>query len=207
MATPKAVKIALDHVHSLFPEVVTVVYSANGNWLYLDAEGNSPSFETVEGLDVGLLVDGGKACLYPPAIYRWEPPVEINDNALVEFLDGVVGCVEANSFESHQLWATFHYNAEKLGYTKLSWEQGMQGTSRVIGYVQVNGEDKPVNVSLFCNVVDGHKILFYDPCSTSIDHDMVRAWLEKVLPDTARREDGYINNTDANNFHNVLPRN
>lgn len=203
MATPKAVKKALEHVHELFPQVIAVVFTANGNWLYMDEDGNSPSFEG-EPVNQDLLEAAGKAA-DRFSVYRWYPPVEVKDNDLIEFLDGVMGCVEANSFETHQLWETYHYHAEKLGYTKCTWEQEMQGTSRVVGYVQVNGEDMPVNVSLFVNVVDGHRILFYDPCSRCVDHEMVRDWLKKVLPETAFRSDGYINNVDANNFHNVLP--
>lgn len=205
MATPKAVTKALNHVHDLFPQVTMVVFTPSGGWLYMDDEGNCPSFNG-SAIDVNLLELAGNAVKYPPEIYRWRPPAEIKDEHLIEFLDGVIGCVEANSFESHQLWSNFHYHAEKLGYTKLSWVQGMQGTSRVVGTVQVAGEDMPVNVSLNINTINGHKILFYDACSRCVDHDMVRKWLDTVLPDSAHRADGYINNTDANNFHNVLPR-
>jgi hypothetical protein len=128
------------------------------------------------------------------------------DEQLTNFLKGVVGCVEANSFEQQKLWEDYHYNAEKLRYRKLSWEGDNAGICEIIGYVQVEGKDLPVNVSLFVKTIEGHRILFYDVVSRCADSEMVYKWFKEVLPKTAFRRDGYVNRVDAMNFHNVFPR-
>ena len=57
--------------------------------------------------------------------------------------------------------------------------------------------------------VGGHKILFVDPTSRVVDHEMIRAWLQANAPVTAFHgcdpRKG-LNIVDAGNFHNVLPR-
>lgn len=128
------------------------------------------------------------------------------DEQLTKFFEGVVGCVEATSFEQQKLWEDHHYNAEKIGFTKLEWDANNSGITEVIGYVTSGGKKYPVNVSLFTATIKGHKILFYDVVSRCSDSEMVLEWFKKVLPKTAFRNDGYINKTDANNFHNVFPR-
>jgi hypothetical protein len=117
---------------------------------------------------------------------------------LLEFLDGVVGVVEATSYEIMCLWHEYHEQR------KVSWVQGRGG-----GYLPTIGEldGRPVCVSLFVNTIDGHKILFIDATSQVVDHRMIDEWLKTVLPATAFQEGGkYINYTNAMNFHNILPR-
>jgi hypothetical protein len=131
-------------------------------------------------------------------IYEDARPV---DEEMRKFLEGVIGCVEADGYAQHMLWHQYHHKPH-FDQPPMTWEQGRSGLCEIVGYVA----DMPVNVSLYVNVVDGHRILFYDAVSRVVDHEMVREWLDKVLPDSARRPDGYINNTDATNFSNILPR-
>lgn len=121
------------------------------------------------------------------------------DEQMSKFLEGVVGVVEANRFEHHALW---RFNDERE--RKLSWVENLSGLGETIGYIN----KRPVHVSLLTAVVDGHKLLFIDPTSTLVDHDMVRAWLAKTMPVTAFEDNDprkRLNITDAMNFHNVFP--
>lgn len=117
------------------------------------------------------------------------------DDQMKEFLDGVTGAVEANDYEALCLWSENRQRDKPL-----SWRQELSGYHKTIGELA----GMPVCMSLHIIYVDGKKILFYDPCSQVVDHRIVEEWLDKHLPDTARRSDGYINKTNAMNFHNVL---
>lgn len=128
------------------------------------------------------------------------------DEQMKTFLAGVVGCVEATTYEQQKLWETHHYYAEKLGYDKLDWISHNSGLCEIIGYVQVKGKDLPVNLCMYVSTIKGHRILFYDVVSRCSDSEMVYSWLKRALPNTAKRENGYINRVDAMNFHNVFPR-
>lgn len=115
---------------------------------------------------------------------------------MADFLAGVVGAVEANSYEQMCIWQDYH---KEHG---MSWNARAQGFLETVGHVG----DMPVCISLQTVEIDGHKILFYEATSQVVDYRLVEAWLEKTLPDTARDEgrNGYLNRTDAMNFHNVM---
>lgn len=114
---------------------------------------------------------------------------------LAKFLEGVHGAVEVDRYSSFMLWKE---NQERT--QPLPWESSGQGIGDTAGHLA----GFPVCVSLFTPVIAGKKILFVEPTSRVVDHDIVRAYLERVLPATARREDGRLRYDDANNFHNVL---
>lgn len=121
----------------------------------------------------------------------------MSDNQLTDFMSGVIGVVEANSYETMCLWREYH---EGRG---LSWEQNAAGYLPTIGEL----DGRPVCVSLFVNTIDGHKILFIEPTSQVVDHKMIEQWLKETLPDTAWQANGkYLNSTNAMNFHSILPR-
>lgn len=114
-----------------------------------------------------------------------------------EFLEGVVGVVEATSFEKMKLWD--QYKNEK----KVSWVESGTGYLETVGTIL----DRPVCLSMFTNVVDGHKILFIEATSQLVDWVMIDEWLKENLPESAFQENGiYINKQNAMNFHNVFPR-
>ena len=115
-----------------------------------------------------------------------------------EFLEGVVGVVEATSYESMKLWETYH---KEKGY---SWVQNPSGPLVTVGWLM---NDRPVCISLFCNTIKGHKILFLEATSILVDWEMINVWLKENLPKTAFQDNGvYVNKVTSSNFHNVFPR-
>lgn len=113
--------------------------------------------------------------------------------AVTAFLSGVVGVVDANSFERLCLWQE---RGEK------TWVDSPFGHWLEIG----SCADMPVCVNLSTVVIGGHKILFIDPTSQVVDYRMIDAWLERGMPSSARTKDQKLNRTDAMNIHNVFPR-
>lgn len=116
------------------------------------------------------------------------------ENEIVRLLRGVVGVVEANSFEKHVLW-----EKNSKSETPKTWECNLSGYSVCCG--------KDTSLSILADVIDGHKILFIYPTSVIINHEDIDQWLSDNLPFSAFRENGrYVNKVDAQNFHNVFPR-
>lgn len=118
------------------------------------------------------------------------------DDQLIKFLDGVVGCVEANSNERSNLWER---NSKREDDRKKTWEENSSGLGVCVGIIG----DFQVYISMTTAVIDGQKILFYDGTSRVVDHEMIRSWLKDCLPKTAFDGDK-LNNTDAQNFHCVF---
>lgn len=121
------------------------------------------------------------------------------DKEMQDFLNGVVGVVEANSFEHHALW---RFNEMSILH---QWESARSGLGTTVGKVG----KMPVAISLSIDVIDGHRILFYHATSQVVDHRMVEDWLKKNLPVTAFEDSDprkRMNHADAMNFHNALPR-
>ena len=120
-----------------------------------------------------------------------------------KFLDGIVGIVEANSFESSCLWKTYHREMGK------PWKSGGGGPMIQVGTITSGDEELPVCAALLVNEVDGHRILFVDVTSRGIDHELVRKWLKENVPVTAFEDNDprkRLRLEDANNFHAVFPR-
>lgn len=114
------------------------------------------------------------------------------------FLDGVIGVVEANSYESMCLWK----EAQEHGFT---WEEARMGEFVSVGSL----EGRPVCMTLNVHTIKGQRILFIDPTSQVVDHAMIEHWLMQKLPESAfdQHKDGkYLNKVNAMNFHNVFPR-
>lgn len=118
------------------------------------------------------------------------------ENPHAEFLKGVVGVCKATHTERHFLWEKYHYN-DRL----FTWVSGGGGPAPTIGRVG----DMPVCIALSVDTIEGHRILFVDAVSMVVDWRMVDEFLKKHLPQSAFKDDGYINETDAMNFPNVLP--
>jgi hypothetical protein len=120
-------------------------------------------------------------------------------DTMKEFLKDVVGVVEATSYEALCLWREQHKEKSK------SWESDNGGYLPTVGEL----DGRPVVISLFVNTVDGHPILFMEPTSQVVDHQMIQKWLMDHLPSTAfiQRDDGqHLNMVNAMNFHNVFPK-
>lgn len=111
-----------------------------------------------------------------------------------EFLQGVIGVVEATSFEYHQLWKDWE--------DKSTWKSNNSGYGQVIGYL----DSRPVFLSLRTAIIVGQKVLFIEPTSEVVDWKLIDTWLLVNLPETAMI-DKRINRTDAMNFTNVFRHN
>lgn len=117
---------------------------------------------------------------------------------LASFLDGVVGVVDANSYESMCLWQEYDRQGRRD-----QWKSGGGGPLVTVGTVG----RMPVCISLLVNEVEGNRLLFIDATSTVVDHRMIDAWLQKTMPVTAFEDNDprkRLNRADAMNFHNVL---
>lgn len=119
------------------------------------------------------------------------------DREMENFLAGVVGVVEADSYGGHMLW-----NENRRRDNPRTWNANTAGFHETVGHFCKN----PVCLSLHTAVIDGHKILFVDAVSQVVDHRLIEGWLKRTLPKSAFRHDGYVNKVDAMNFHNVFPR-
>lgn len=113
------------------------------------------------------------------------------------YLNGVIGIVEANSYELHMLW-----EENERSENPKSWKQDGGGPLVTVGHL----DKMPVCISLFIVRVDSHKVLFFDATSQVVDYRLIDNWMEDNLPESARRKDGFINKSDAANFHNIFPR-
>ncbi len=120
---------------------------------------------------------------------------------LAEYLAGVVGVIEATSFEHHSLWCDYAEAGQKHG-RRFPWNETGHGTLQQVGGIG----NRPIWISILTATVDGHKLLFWHVTSPVADHDQCEAWLRVNLPETAFREDGRLNQSDPMNFTNVFPR-
>lgn len=116
---------------------------------------------------------------------------------MTELLAGVVGIIDAASFEQHMLWADNSRREQPL-----TWKENMSGLTAIVGLL---GE-MPVCISLFTAEIDGHKLLFWHATSQVVDYRMIDKWMIENLPKSAFHADGRVNQTDAGNFHNIFPR-
>lgn len=119
----------------------------------------------------------------------------IDPGEMTKFLSGVVGVVEANSYEKHMLW-----NENRQRESPRVWEENLSGFIETIGHIN----KVPVCISLNTAEVAYQKILFVDPTSQVVDHRMVDKWLKDNLPKSAFRSNGYVNKTNAMNFHTLF---
>lgn len=126
------------------------------------------------------------------------------DEQMVNYLDGIIGVVEANSYEQHMLWVEYSEEGSKYGgrqdARRFPWQSTGSGYGETIGHFG----DMPIHVSLMTATVDGHLILMLDATSQVVHHEMIRQWLDKNMPESARQKDGRVNVVDAQNFHNIF---
>ena len=125
---------------------------------------------------------------------------------LTKFFENVAGVVEATNFEHLCLWQKYHKEL------KHSWVDTREGRFVTVGKVKLvlpgirKHKEFPVCVQMTVDVINGFKILFMEPTSIVVYHEMVEHWLMENLPVTARRHDGeYLNKVDSMNFWNVIP--
>lgn len=108
-----------------------------------------------------------------------------NLNDVDAFIGDCVIAVEANSFESHCLWAKYH--------KETNWKQIGSGFGPTVGRIA----DMPVNVSININIINGHRVLFYYGMSMVVHFGMIEEWIRARLPAGTKL-------TDAQNFHHAI---
>lgn len=141
-----------------------------------------------------VLTEIAERCAAIKPCKEFNPDEEYTEE-MKELVAGAMGFCEATSEEQHGVWARL-----KRTDRAVSWEN-RGGRGITIGYL----DSRPVHVTL-CHIdVAGHKVIFYDATSTVVDHDMVRAFIDMIAPESARRSDGRVNHSDAANMTNILP--
>lgn len=115
---------------------------------------------------------------------------------MAKFLDGVIGVVDANSYEQLSLW-----QENRLREKPQKWEEFNSGLAEHVG----DFGGMPTVITLFKARVGGHLIVFIDATSRVVDDSLIEAWLERTLPKTAFNDRGVVNRVNAMNFHNVFP--
>lgn len=118
----------------------------------------------------------------------------IRYETLEDVYKDVYGIVEANSFETLELWKYWH---KEKGY---AWVQNNSGWLVKVGEII---EGKEVWISPLAHIVNGRKILFVDATSSVVDWNMIEEYLKENVP-SAIREDGYLRKENAMNFHNLV---
>lgn len=119
------------------------------------------------------------------------------DEELAEFLDGATAFCQATYEEQYGIWKRFVLEQERGP----EWRGGIS-FGLTIGYL----DDRPIYVVLSPVQFAGHKIIFYEAISQVVDHQLVRTFIETVAPDSARSPSGWLNNSDAANFGNLIPK-
>ncbi len=110
--------------------------------------------------------------------------------------------VQATSYEILSLWREFSLestNSIQSEHIRVSWSQDNPGLWIQLGTVAGR------NVALSCvwNILNGHRVLFWDKCGTCYDHFMIDRWLMKHC--FIRYDDGLrLAHTDAMNFGSCL---
>ena len=116
----------------------------------------------------------------------------IRYETLEDVYKDVHGIVEANSFESLELWKYWH---QEKGY---SWVQNNHGWLVKVGEI-VKGKD--VWIRPLAHIVNGRKILFVDATSSVVDWNMIEDYLKENVPSAVTRNSIYLNKENAMNFH------
>lgn len=101
--------------------------------------------------------------------------------------------VEATSCETQLLWEKHHREHD--------WASSSSG-----GYGVTIGKlmDKPVVVTMTFYRIKGYLVGFYEATSVVVDHDMVKAWVERCVKVVAQSQHSRDRHCDANNFHQCL---
>ena len=125
---------------------------------------------------------------------RFDPDSEIDDE-LKSFVEGAVGFCAATREEQHGVWSRLVEHRQP----PVGWKQH-SGIGVTIGFL----DNRPVHVVLSHVDVAGFKVIFYEATSTVVDYEMVREFIERLAPKSARVGDR-LNHTDATNMSNILP--
>ena len=120
--------------------------------------------------------------------------------------------VEASSAEYSLLYAKHATNAyQNTAYAPESlqglFKEELLGWGPTVGYIQVEGKDKPVVISMRITNINGYPVLFWHAQSTAVYHPMIEAWFSENCPAWNRGHHCYSENfTQVMGYINRLPR-
>jgi hypothetical protein len=130
-----------------------------------------------------------------------EPVWRDNLKEDAELFEGVEFLVEASDYEKQTLWERYYYKPFNPEAVVKDWQQVSMGHGITIGHLG----DRPVCVSIFYAILDGHKVMFYDATSQVVDHAMIDEWLKHHTLEKVRWDNGTRwAHTNAMNFHHCL---
>lgn len=119
-----------------------------------------------------------------------------------ELFKDVVCLVEATHTEQHMLWIENFYEPRKAfeGRVK-TWTQEGMGHTITIGHL----DKRPICVTMFCDWINGQRVMFYDAVSQVVDRKLVEDWLQYWTLKTIRWDNGHRwAHCDAMNFAHAL---
>lgn len=105
---------------------------------------------------------------------------------IVKETAGIVGIVEATSYEKFSLWMQHAKDGQ------MEWKQGNGGPLITVGTV----DGRPVCLALLVDVIDGKKVLFIEATSQLVDWKLIDEYVKTTWPNVSR--------TDPMNFCNIL---
>lgn len=118
--------------------------------------------------------------------------VNTASDQILEFCEGAIGVLEANSFETMCLW-------ERAQNAGRNWKSAGMGYGAVVG--QLDGRD--VFISITSAVMYDQKFIIIDPTSVVVDWKLIDEWLVLNMPASVMK-DGRLNKTNAMNCHNLF---
>lgn len=129
--------------------------------------------------------------------------VHAPSDELRRFFEGCTGVVEASREERHSIWVKGQLEEKSL-YSGPPVLLDLFGLGTTVAYTILG----PIFVTFNKGTIAGDTILFYEATSITVDHRVVRTWLEAHLPDSCFRVDmeprQQLNHSDATNYTNVL---
>ena len=151
---------------------------------------------TEEDLHLGFTFACGYAAGEEAARNRRELKLREPSEEIKKYMDGVVGVLEANSFETLSIWKMYNTTNEAKG----TFDQERNGGYLV--YVARSEDGSVVTISLSRFTFNGMSILVYSDESEIVDHSLIDQWIEKYAPPTAWKN-GRLNKTNATNHGNL----
>lgn len=104
---------------------------------------------------------------------------EVTDAKFAERARSAIYHIEASNAERHFLWCDHSTRSPRPTEYTVEWSGiGAHGYLMTVGHV---GE-LPVCVSLTLDEIAGKPVLFYEPTSRVVDHQMIEEWFAANLP-------------------------